>query len=75
MGDLVLTETEVSPVMAKLQEQGFDVSAVHNHLLREQPKVMYMHYMRHGADAVALARGLRSGLQASATLSAHRPFG
>jgi hypothetical protein len=67
MGDLVLTETEVSPVMAKLQEQGFDVSAVHNHLLREQPKIMYMHYMGHGADAVALARGLRSSLQASAT--------
>jgi hypothetical protein len=67
MGDLVLSEPEVSPVMAKLQEHGFDVSAVHNHLLREQPKIMYMHYMGHAADAVTLARGLRSGLEASAT--------
>jgi hypothetical protein len=67
MGDLVLTETEISPVMAKLQEQGFDVSAVHNHLLREQPKIMYMHYMGRGPDAVALARGLRGSLEASAT--------
>lgn len=67
MGDLVLTEAEVSPVMAKLQEQGFDVTGLHNHLLREQPKVMYLHYMGHGPDAAALARGLRSGLEASST--------
>ncbi|HEY3240562.1 MAG TPA: DUF1259 domain-containing protein [Acidimicrobiia bacterium] len=67
MGDLVLTETEVSPVMAKLQEQGLEVSAVHNHLLRETPKVMYMHYLGHGDDAVGLARALRTALQVSAT--------
>src|SRR5207237_3099752 len=51
MGDLVLTEAEVSPVMAKLQDQDLEVSAVHNHLLREQPKVMYMHYFGHSQDA------------------------
>jgi hypothetical protein len=67
MGDLVLTEAEVSPVMAKLQEQGLDVSAVHNHLLREQPKVMYLHYLGTNRDAVALARGVHTALQASAT--------
>ena len=67
MGDLVLTEAEVSPVMAKLQEQGLEVSAVHNHLLREQPKVMYMHYVGRSGDAVALARGLHAALAASAT--------
>ena len=67
MGDLVLLETEVSPVMAKLQEQGMEVSAVHNHLLRDQPKVMYMHYLGHSADAVALARSLHTALAASAT--------
>jgi hypothetical protein len=67
MGDLVLTEAEVSPVVGKLQEQGFDVTAVHNHLLREQPKVMYVHYLGHGPDAAALARGLRAALESSAT--------
>jgi hypothetical protein len=67
MGDLVLTEAEVSQVMAKLQDQGFDVTAVHNHLLREEPKVMYLHYLGHGADAGALARGLRAALESSAT--------
>jgi hypothetical protein len=67
MGDLVLTEAEVSSVMAKLQEQGLEVSAIHNHLLREQPKVMYMHYVGRSADAVALARDLRTALAASAT--------
>jgi hypothetical protein len=67
MGDLVLTETEVSPVMAKLQEQDLEVSAVHNHLLREAPKVMYMHYLGHGEDAVTLARALQTALQMSAT--------
>ncbi|HEV8623680.1 MAG TPA: DUF1259 domain-containing protein [Acidimicrobiia bacterium] len=76
MGDLVLTETEVSPVMAKLQEQGLEVSAVHNHLLREQPKIIYMHYVGHSTDAVALARGLRTALAASATpLAAPPPSG
>src|SRR5581483_5151127 len=67
MGDLVLLETDVSPVMARLQEQGIDISAVHNHLLRDQPKVMYLHYVGHSADAVALARSLHSALAASAT--------
>jgi hypothetical protein len=73
MGDLVLTEAEISPVMAKLQDQGLEVSAVHNHLLREQPKVMYMHYVGHSPDAVALARGLHTALAASATPLAAPP--
>jgi biotin operon repressor len=67
MGDLVLTEAEVSTVMAKLQAQGLKISALHNHLLREQPKVIYMHYEGHSQDGVALARALRTALGASAT--------
>lgn len=67
MGDLVLTEPEVAPVITKLQEQGLDVTAIHNHLLREQPKVMYVHYMGHNADPAVLARGVRAALEASAT--------
>ena len=73
MGDLVLTEAEVGPVMAKLQEQGLEASAVHNHLLREQPKVMYMHYVGRSGDAVALARDLHTALAASATPLAAPP--
>jgi Domain of Unknown Function (DUF1259) len=43
MGDLVLLETEVNPVMAKLLEGGIDITAVHNHLLRANPETFYMH--------------------------------
>jgi hypothetical protein len=43
MGDLVLTEDEVGPVMAELQSGGIEITALHNHLLGETPRVMYMH--------------------------------
>src|SRR5690349_25161679 len=43
MGDLVLTEDEVTPVLTKLGEGGVEISALHNHVLRESPRVMYMH--------------------------------
>src|SRR5690242_8345836 len=43
MGDLVLTEAEVNPVMSALLEQGFDVTALHNHFFWEQPRIFYMH--------------------------------
>src|SRR5205085_4980027 len=43
MGDLVLTEDEVTPVMTKLQEGGIQQTALHNHILHESPRVMYMH--------------------------------
>ena len=48
MGDLVLTEAEVEPVMLKLQEGGIEITALHNHLLGESPRVMYMHISGHG---------------------------
>lgn len=67
MGDLVLAEPEVTPVMVKLQQGGLEVTALHNHLIGEQPKVMYMHYEGFDNDAVALARNLRGALEASAT--------
>src|SRR5690349_21811743 len=47
MGDLVLTEDEVGPVMRKLQEGGIEIAAVHNHLIGESPHVMYMHIASH----------------------------
>jgi hypothetical protein len=69
MGDLVLLDGEIAPVMSALFANGLEVTAVHNHLNEMSPHVMYMHYAGHG-DAVQLARGLRQALAASAT-----PFG
>ena len=66
MGDLVLLEEELNPVMAKLRSSGFEISAVHNHLMEETPKVMYMHYMGHG-PAAQLATSLRAALALSKT--------
>ncbi len=66
MGDLVLLEDEVNPVMGKMRASGFEISAVHNHLLDETPRVMYMHYMGHGA-AWELAASLRGALAVSKT--------
>src|SRR5579864_6133994 len=54
MGDLVLLQTEVNPVMAKLLEGGLEVTAVHNHLLRAEPLTFYMHVGGHG-DPVKMA--------------------
>src|SRR3981189_208188 len=66
MGDLVLLETELNPVIAKLRSSGFDISAVHNHLMEESPRVLYAHYMGHG-PAVQLATSLRAALALSKT--------
>src|SRR5882672_11390055 len=66
MGDLVLLDQEVPPVMSGLFAGGLEVTAVHNHLNEMSPHVMYMHYEGHG-DAVQLAKALRQGLSASAT--------
>ena len=48
MGDLVLTETEIAPVMTKLAEGGIAITALHNHLLRAQPATFYMHVFGQG---------------------------
>jgi uncharacterized protein DUF1259 len=69
MGDLVLLDQEVPPVMSGLFAGGLEVTAVHNHLNEISPHVMYMHYEGHG-DAVHLAKALRQALAASGT-----PFG
>jgi len=66
MGDLVLTEAEVSPVMRKLTESGIEITALHNHLLRAQPATLYMHVLGHG-DPAKLAAALNAGLALSAT--------
>ena len=66
MGDLVLTEDEVAAVMAKLQEGGIEIAALHNHLLNEAPRVMYMHIIGHG-DALKLARTIHDALALTKT--------
>ena len=66
MGDLVLTETEVNPVMKRLTDAGIEITALHNHLLRAQPATLYMHVLGHG-DPVKLATALHDGLALSKT--------
>ena len=69
MGDLVLTDTEISPVMQRLTQGGVEITAVHNHLLRTSIPVFYMHVGGHG-DPVKLAEALHGSLALSKT-----PFG
>src|SRR5215468_9147524 len=66
MGDLVLLESEINPVMAKLIEGGMEISAVHNHVLRANPATFYMHVGGHG-DPVKMATAIRDALAASKT--------
>jgi hypothetical protein len=66
MGDLVLLESEINPVMAKLIEGGLEITAVHNHLLRANPATFYMHVGGHG-DPLKMATAIRDALAASRT--------
>jgi hypothetical protein len=66
MGDLVLLETEINPVMSKLIENGIDITAVHNHVLRANPATFYMHIGGHG-DPVKMAEAIRTALMESKT--------
>jgi hypothetical protein len=66
MGDLVLTEDEVTPVLTKLQADGVEISALHNHVLRESPRVMYMHIHAMG-DGAKIARAIHDALALSKT--------
>lgn len=66
MGDLVLLEAEINPVMAKLIENGLEVTAIHNHVLRSSPLPFYMHIGGHG-DPVKLATAIRTALAESKT--------
>jgi hypothetical protein len=72
MGDLVMAEDEINPVMAKLLANGITVTAVHNHLLRAQPATFYMHVAGQG-DPVKLASALHDALEASKTPLGNTP--
>jgi hypothetical protein len=66
MGDLVITEDEVAPVMQKLISSGIQITALHNHLLHASPQVMYMHIDGRG-EAVKLASSIHDALSATKT--------
>ena len=61
MGDLVLLETEIAPVMTKLLNSGVDITAIHNHVLRASPATFYMHIGGHG-DPEQMAAAIREAL-------------
>ncbi len=63
-GDFVMTANEVNGVIRALRSGGINVTALHSHMLREEPRLFFMHFWGAG-DAVALARTLRSGLDAT----------
>ena len=72
MGDLVLAEDEVAPVMAELQSGGIEITALHNHLLNESPRVMYMHI--HGmGNAANLGKAIHSAITKTKTPDAGAP--
>ena len=66
MGDLVLLESEINPVMAKMIENGIEITAIHNHLLRASPATFYMHVGGTG-DPVKMATAIRTALAESKT--------
>lgn len=66
MGDLVLTENEVEPVLSKLQQGGIETTALHNHVLNESPRVMYIHIHAMG-EAVTLAKAIHDALALTKT--------
>jgi hypothetical protein len=71
-GDLALTEAEVSPVMKRLVDGGYEITALHQHLLRAVPPILFMHFMAHG-DAAPLAKTLRAALDLSGTFARPAP--
>src|SRR5437763_7516695 len=66
MGDLVLLEAEINPVMSALINNGLEITAVHNHLLRANPPTFYMHVGGHG-DPAKIATTIVQALQSSKT--------
>src|SRR5262249_3988210 len=74
MGDIVMTEDEVNAVMSRLQQGGIEQTALHNHILNESPRVMYMHIGGHG-DPVKLAETISAALKLTKTPPPSAPGG
>jgi len=67
-GDFVLLGNEVNPVIKVLRENGIEMTALHSHMLTEQPRLFFMHFWAND-DALKLARGLRAALDKTASKS------
>jgi hypothetical protein len=65
-GDFVLTGDEVNPVIRTLRPNGIEVTAVHSHMLTEQPRLFFLHFWAND-DALKLAKGLRAVLEKTAS--------
>ncbi len=65
-GDFVLTGKEVNPVIKALRQNGIEVTALHSHMLDEQPRLFFMHFWAND-DAIKLAKGLRAALDKTAS--------
>lgn len=66
MGDLVLRDEELNPVLSKLQEGGIEQSAIHHHVIRESPRILYVHIHGHGNPS-AIATAVRAALALTGT--------
>jgi hypothetical protein len=66
MGDLVLLDEEVAPVVSKLVASNLSLTAIHNHLVNEKPNIKYIHFSGHG-DAIQLAASIKSVLSITGT--------
>ena len=73
-GDLVLLDDEINPVISKLEDGGIELSALHNHLLHENPRVMYIHFVGRG-DEVEMAKVIRQALAVTKTPLGSTPAG
>jgi hypothetical protein len=65
-GDFVLTSNEVNPVIVALRSHGIEVTALHSHMLDEQPRLFFMHFWAND-EAIMLAKGLRAALDETAS--------
>jgi len=64
-GDFVITGDEVNPLISTLRANGIEVTAIHSHMLTEQPRLIFMHFWAND-DALKLAKGLREALDKTA---------
>jgi uncharacterized protein DUF1259 len=64
-GDFVITGDEVNPMIKALRANGIEVTALHSHMLTEQPRVFFMHFWAND-DALKLAKGIRAALDKTA---------
>jgi Domain of Unknown Function (DUF1259) len=64
-GDFVITANEVNPLIRALRENGIEVTAIHSHMLDEQPRLFFIHFWAND-DAAKLAKGLQAALEMTA---------